>query len=77
MTVTIAATTVMQGVMENDIDWRKAVFCNAFISSILIFLILALKDSSQAYILMSRMLLMISFIRDTLFSVCLTTSRLK
>ena len=77
MIVTTAATTVIQGVIEKDMDWRNAVFCKALISSRRMFCIFSLKESSQAYILIRRILLITSFIKDTLFSVCTRTFLLK
>ena len=77
MTVTTAATTVIHGVMEKETDCKNAVFCKAFISFTRIFWIFSVKGVSQAYIFINLMLLITSFISDTLLSVWTTTFLLK
>ena len=67
----------MEGETVRVMDINMDGLNSSLISWLLISRILERKDSSQAYILISLIELMISFMLDTLLSVMLTTFSLK
>ena len=73
--VTTAAITGTRGVKERFVLWVQAVMARCLCSSSRSLRILAQKESSQAYILISRMLLMISLIKWMRASVFCTLRR--